>query len=634
MKTKFKLSLLFTVICLFTVILSVSAFAANDAVSEISAVVSGQEIKISEVDSEKYLFLPSSANLSDVTIAFETENGNKLFVCNGDVVTELQSGDAIDVLSNAVFDSETNSYAVTFRNMDAQGAVFEETVYFMQSANASAMYIHVEDPLYGRQWVDSSVDHSNDAGKNSKVTMYMEDENAEKIYDGKLSSLKGRGNSTWGRPKKPYQIKLDKKTDLLNSGDSANKNKTWILLANALDKTLFKNAFAFDLARYLGLSGTPEYVFVDLYFDGEYRGSYFLCEKVQINDGRIEIDELEEYTTASDENATARGKNKYGFEYQYNPTAVCSKEDITGGYLLEIDSAFYAKENSWFTIANGNHIVIKSPEFATKEQVEFISEYFNEMYLASVNNVYDGKSVTDYVDIDSVGALYTLNEYLKNCDYCASSTYYFMPEVGNEKYEHKLYAGPAWDFDTSLGNRIELEWMQDPTTLFRNTSGYFKGSVIRSAIKNKTEMLDPVYDLIFSDDAIYDAETGLCSLKMYKNTLDAAQKMNFTLWPFDDTPNSFALPSYEENYDYVYNFLKTRHHSIVPIIENWEAADYESVLNCMNGSHTDKNYDDACDTCGVPYSTINIKNSFFASLLKQFLRFINQIKELFAGLFN
>ena len=51
-----------------------------------------------------------------------------------------------------------------------------------------------------------------------------------KLYNG-ATEIRGRGNSTWSQPKKPYRLKLDKKTDLLGMG----KSKHWVLLANYLD---------------------------------------------------------------------------------------------------------------------------------------------------------------------------------------------------------------------------------------------------------------------------------------------------------------------------------------------------------------------------------------------------------------
>lgn len=173
----------------------------------------------------------------------------------------------------------------------------QNDIYIMKSENVGAMYLNIENSDYGREWMDSSDDHTNDAAEYTRVSMYLEEADSTLVYNGELTSIRGRGNTTWwSQDKKSYQIKLADKTDLLNSKDESNRNKTWILLANSLDKTLFRNALAFDLARYLGLDSTPEYRYVDLYFDGEYRGSYMITEKVQINSGRIEIEELEAHT--------------------------------------------------------------------------------------------------------------------------------------------------------------------------------------------------------------------------------------------------------------------------------------------------------------------------------------------------
>src|SRR5690606_22762407 len=72
------------------------------------------------------------------------------------------------------------------------------------------------------------------------------------LYEGKIE-VKGRGNSTWGMPKKPYKIKLEKKSSLLNM--PADKN--WVLLASYADKTLIRNELAFELSRRTELAFTP-----------------------------------------------------------------------------------------------------------------------------------------------------------------------------------------------------------------------------------------------------------------------------------------------------------------------------------------------------------------------------------------
>lgn len=67
------------------------------------------------------------------------------------------------------------------------------------------------------------------------------------LFDGK-TEVKGRSNSTWDMPKKPYRIKLDKKASLLGMPE----NKNWVLLANYADKSLIRSELAFSLSRSIG----------------------------------------------------------------------------------------------------------------------------------------------------------------------------------------------------------------------------------------------------------------------------------------------------------------------------------------------------------------------------------------------
>lgn len=60
-------------------------------------------------------------------------------------------------------------------------------------------------------------------------------------FEGVTTGFRGRGNSTWLEPKKPYAIKLDSKLDILGMP----KHKRWVLIANYLDNSFLKNHVAF-----------------------------------------------------------------------------------------------------------------------------------------------------------------------------------------------------------------------------------------------------------------------------------------------------------------------------------------------------------------------------------------------------
>lgn len=84
-------------------------------------------------------------------------------------------------------------------------------------------------------------------------------------YEG-TTQIRGRGNSTWEMPKKPYRLKLDKKSVILGLGEE----RDWILLANYIDPTLMLNAVAFKIGQLLELPFTNHAIPVDLYLNGEY----------------------------------------------------------------------------------------------------------------------------------------------------------------------------------------------------------------------------------------------------------------------------------------------------------------------------------------------------------------------------
>ena len=162
-------------------------------------------------------------------------------------------------------------------------------------------------------------------------------------YNGRLTQIKGRGNSTWAAQKKPYRIKLKNKTSLIDGSDA---NKKWVLLANSGDPILIKDYTVKKMAMKLGLYNTPDVCFVDLYYDGEYRGNYTLGERAGC-DGDIpngSAVEGEGADTLTD-HATVSGTNSYGYPYQFVEN-VRNPENISGPYLVELDNPGYAAERS------------------------------------------------------------------------------------------------------------------------------------------------------------------------------------------------------------------------------------------------------------------------------------------------
>ena len=500
-----------------------------------------------------YLFLPAHANLSDVVLSFGGNFGSSslLFSVNGVDFERVESGSSFDLTDLVLRDGVR---VISFKTSPESRV---RTLAIMVSANVRAMYLVSEDPVNeGRPFIDGSPDHSTKA----KGYMLLVNPDGSVVYNGELSQIKGRGNTTWGASsKKPYQIKLDKKTDLLETGDKDNKAKTWVLLANANDASLLHNTVAYQLAQKLGLDYTPECAPIDLYYDGEYRGSYLLSEKVEINGGRVDIHKLEDDIEEAnpdvdlDELPTAQAVNKYGQTFQY-VVGVKNPADISGGYLTEFDTAYYKSERCWFMTSAGA-FVVKEPGNLSYAQMLYISELMQEAIDAAGNggiNPITGKSLDDYADIESLSKLYLLNEFAKNVDFTASSAYYYLPgsaDVENGA-EQVFYGGPVWDFDASFGIRNESPEHFKPEG-FAIENWFTSSSQVRELVKMEfSSTLIPLIEELVSPSG------GLDSLV---NKIGASQAMNEVLWGLTSFPNcSDPYPTYRENVEYFRGWLTAR----------------------------------------------------------------------------
>jgi len=437
------------------------------------------------------------------------------------------------------------------------------TLAVMLSGEIRTVFVISVDPdNAGRAYVEASADHT--AKANVAVVVVDPDGtvvyNKDNVSSGKTSTIKGRGNSTWGiGDKKPYQISLSKKADLLETGDSDNESKKWLLLANANDATLLHNTIAYNLALELGMDGT-ECAPVDLYYDGAYRGNYLLCEKIEIGDGRVGIYDLEgdieDINTGSDiaSHPTSQTTNKYGYTFQY-VTGVADPADITGGYLLELDSAWYSSELCWFQTSVGI-FVVKSPEACSRSCVSYISEATQE----AISNLLAGNASSGYqLDLSSLSWTYLISDYLKNVDAFNTSTYFYK-----DRGSTTFYAEPVWDFDGACGTRTDY-----PTAILYSYEGLLcdvtDGWVIRTpAVREKVvdqygKFSALVHSVLLGDSSAVGANGYLHSLQYYYEQVGASQKMNQVLFGLTAFGNVFKpFSTYAANVEYLETWLSNR----------------------------------------------------------------------------
>lgn len=298
------------------------------------------------------------------------------------------------------------------------------------------------------------------------------------VYNGDIE-IRYRGNSTMGYPKKPYKVKLGKKTDMFGFG----KNKHWTLLANYLDGTFMRNYLSYDLSGGLGMPYMQS-VDVVLIMNGEYQGLYQFCEQIRVDyesDGnRVDIYDWE---SAAEENADviadANGFSKSdksaleeemladlswastgaftykGVTYQMADYPEIQIPSLTGGYLLELDAYFdeMSKFRSWKL---GQPLNIKNPETAqsNQEMMDYIGAYIDAFETAiqsyDFSSAYEGenKGYAQLFDMDSLVDFWLVNELFMNEDAMKKSTYMYKDIDG------LFYMGPIWDMDWSSDSGV------------------------------------------------------------------------------------------------------------------------------------------------------------------------------------
>ncbi len=456
-------------VLVFVFLFSFQAFAATGTPA---VVVTAQNGETMEITATKYVFyLPSTVDITKLSFncdfTFLTPGKNYVGSIAKGTTVDITPAETTDALGNVCYKltmtvgGKSNIY--TFYHEDELASVFVTT-------------------SKGLAWVEQN---KNNRDKESKILVLESDGTvAYSDADEKTSSeIKGRGNATFSYYKKPYQIKLGKKTKLLGM----EKSKTWILLANYTDQSALHNALAFTLGDALNIPYNIDYRFVNLYIDGEYRGLYMLCEKVQVDESRVDIVDLEkanETANAGKDLSSFSLKTETGGDlisstiltsYRY-AIGMLSPKDITGGYLVELDNNYGQNEPCYFQTENGNIYVVKSPEYASKDEVEYIAKLFADMEEAIFSETgynKNGVHYSEYIDMESFAGVYTVQELMKNWDAYTSSMFFFK-DADENGVTAKIYMGPLWDLDNTLGNiNYDVNFGTDTAFLWAQ-NGVFK----------------------------------------------------------------------------------------------------------------------------------------------------------------
>lgn len=377
------------------------------------------------------------------------------------------------------------------------------------------------------------------------------------------------GNTTAVMEKLPYHIKLNTSLDLLSQMGSTcpymtssgkaicDKGKSYILLANFDDKTMLRDWSASALANaipfgspYLNetpvpsgnkgiiptpsgssalLPWAPHSVFVELYLNGAYEGTYQLIEEVKVDSHRVNVPELTETETSG---------------------------DLSGGYLMEIDH--HEDEAYVFNTPQGLPIGLIDPDFTpdpeVSEQTSYISNYVNSAETALFTSGFTDPIVgwRGYFDEASAINFYLVNEIMGNVD---GGDFYSSVYLYKAPDNPFLYMGPVWDFDISSGN-VNYESIVNPTVPWMQVEAswyaqWFKDPAFKADVIKQFNTL--------KNSGLF--TNWVSSISKEAANLQQAQANNYQRWPMLGItvwPNPEAAGTYDGEVQYLVNFINLR----------------------------------------------------------------------------
>ena len=348
---------------------------------------------------EKYFFLPSSVGKTTIDVY----NGYDAAVTLNGVTIASKATESVAYTPDTAYTVSAGGqdYTLKIMNSNAEGAIY------------------INNPDADGNGTDL-MSYLNETKENSaKATGAIVTPDGA-IDNTTIKKIKGRGNTSWDKPKKGYNITYDKKVGIAGM----EKNKKYSILPNYQDDSLSRNRILYDLSDAVGMPYASDSRYVDFYVNGYYWGSYLMCEKVEPGSLVPEV--------TDDGYLNEDGTIKADFPF-----------------IAEVDAS--ATTGDYYVTTNNMKITIKAPEIdpgqpGYEEVKNYVKEKFSAFYTATAPN----GNLSAVADIDSVAKLYLINELGKNWDSGVSSTFFTYRQDENGNY--KFYGSPVWDYDNSLGN--------------------------------------------------------------------------------------------------------------------------------------------------------------------------------------
>ena len=487
------------------------------------------------------------------------------------VKTVTSSGDYLD--ASDVEGLSEGTHTVRVVSLDAENNEKTEVTKAFTKMGEKGTYTDIAQVYI---YTEKEIDREYHANKDVTVTVVDKKGSKTKDLIAINSNIKIRGNTTANAPKKPYNIKLDKKQAILGMG----KAKKWCLLANSFDKSLMRNYLSYNFGRENGCLYTNNNRYVEVYVNGAFQGNYLLTEAVEAKKERVNVDAY-----------------------------VADSNDV----LLELGHRVNETDVDHFTTnVLGTTFDINDPERGddlTDEQVDAkianVKAYLEGFEQTLKTQNYD--DILEYIDEDSFVNFYIVNELFKNVDFNFSSTRFFIKE-------NKIYAGPMWDLDLSSGNCKSTMYTGYYGADGLSYTGYYcqdmnwyrellKNQIFMGKVKARYEELQYKIQSIFREDSVEEI-----SIEKAVETYGASFERNFKSkaklgagWELDNE-DGFSLAAeagwetWQEPIEFLRNWLQNRNEWLC---EEWgidpkvayEETEPNTVYVEINGSQISTLYE-------------------------------------------
>lgn len=361
------------------------------------------EVQIQTVKANSNLFKSESpesmqqGEYTDILIDIDTTHQISLFLAN--------DGHYYLLLPSYIPEIQVNNLTLQATELLSKRSpsLSSDSLIVLQSKNLSTIMI---------DFYEGDIDQLNSDKKvTAKALMEIYTVDGDLEYSD-IIDIHGHGfSSFYETHDKSYKVITEHTGSILGMPNA----NDWVLVSNAFDSTHVRNKVIYDSVNDLFNILSVNSEFADVYINGNYEGSYLVCEDID---------------------SESVWQNKIG------------------DTLININRS--EEEDSTFTTKTDTTYIVEYPaKISNKYQDELCSKMNEiESLIDSCSSEEDLNNLNELIDINSLVEMFIINFITQESDANTNSTYYYLSDDG------RLYAGPIWDYDRALGSEIRGTYVQ------------------------------------------------------------------------------------------------------------------------------------------------------------------------------